>query len=490
MADGDSPQDDPAKAGFFKKFAGDLGNSIRMGVVGWISAAILAVLFGWITLFGGKFADLWRDRETVTANIPVDDAFRIARKSINSTVLWVVPFRNRGDDTQYIAAWVRSNEPRCSEALSEVEAERCYNERGWARVYLMEGRDGVYESRQTPLKALEQYLQHDTVKPEDMDRAEFRRDRLPYFGITDWNDDGKKEILSVSQTTGTQPTHHYVTGVFDVATKKLATLDVAQSETSENLNFSGSASPQLKKWLGQRHREFFKALRALNKGTSVDCNRSLKGVLACTTGSGGHNNGIDAVDAEMNDIETRLIEKWTEANGLGFTSGKIALAFEAGPALDAYGPPCASMGKWTLVNLFKGPLLIIDENTRAASVLYQQDGEHHREIPIIIVGRQYVWLGLSTGHGVIAIDRSNFTAVEAWVYEWNDGIPDIDPYAEPNSMLRLDGRKDLQLDEIRLVGGQLFYGGDKLDVRIDGKMIDQASEFGNARGCTSGGATF
>ena len=485
MAENSSPQDDPAKAGFLRKLAGDIGNSVRMGVVGWISAAILAALFGWITLFGGKFADLWRDRESVTANISADEAFRIARKSINSTVLWVVPFRNRGDDTQYIAAWTRGNEARCSETLSEAEIERCYSESGWARIYLMEGRDGVYETQQTPLKALEHYLQHETVKPADMNRAEFRRDRLPYFGITDWNGDGKKEILSVSQTTGTQPTHHFVTGLFDVATRKLAILDVAQSETSDKFLFSQSAPPELKKWLGQRHREFMVALRGLYSDTSTDCKRSPNGALSCTlraAQAGDAKSGSE--EDRFFEMQDRLIEKWTEANGLGFTKGKIALVLETGPALEAYGPQCAPLGKWTLVNIFKGPLMIVDAKTRRASVLYQQDGDHHREIPIVIAGRRYVWLGLSAGRGVIAIDRSNFTATEAWVYEWDDGIPDVSPYAEPNSKLRLSGRKDLQLEGLRLVGGQLFYGDSKLDLRIDGKLIDHSDEFAGAESCT------
>ena len=81
-------------------------------------------------------------------------------------------------------------------------------------------------------------------------------------------------------------------------------------------------------------------------------------------------------------------------------------------------------GKYDLYNYFKGPLALNDLENRRSTVLYMQDGHFLREIPSIIVGREYIWLGLAAHGKILAIRRTEFSVIPFSVREWAVHVPD------------------------------------------------------------------
>src|SRR5690606_30663578 len=75
------------------------------------------------------------------------------------------------------------------------------------------------------------------------------------------------------------------------------------------------------------------------------------------------------------------------------------------------------------LNYFKGPLSIFDRDARKIGVLYVQDGSHHREIPSVVLGADFLWLGLAVDNDLIAINLEPLEAIAVSVRQWSNGIP-------------------------------------------------------------------
>src|SRR4051812_29226318 len=134
------------KSGGVARFFLDVGKSLRSGVVGWISAGILAAIVAGGTYYWSQLRDKAKEFEISRTNMSPAEALAEARRSVGSTTLWAVPFQNRDDPTQYIAVWFAAPENE-----KECEEQPCWEQLGATKVDLLVGNGGVFERVGTPV---------------------------------------------------------------------------------------------------------------------------------------------------------------------------------------------------------------------------------------------------------------------------------------------------------------------------------------------------
>src|SRR5687768_3805965 len=180
-ADGDGAERQPGAIGRFFK---DLAKSLRSGAVGWISTGILGLIIAGGTYYWSQLRDTAKEFEISRSNISFADALAEARRSVGSRVQWVVPFRNRGDPTQYIAVWSAVDEGICDQ-----NDDGCQEPLGSMRADLLVGNGGVYERVATPVRAGTDGFP--IVIDDPQKTSQSARDEIftSIAGVTDWNGD-------------------------------------------------------------------------------------------------------------------------------------------------------------------------------------------------------------------------------------------------------------------------------------------------------------
>lgn len=443
-----------------KQFFLDIAKGLRGGAVAWISAGILGAMVAGGTYYYHKLRDTAKEVSLSRTNMGVGEAWAEARRSIGSRTLGAIPFRNRDDPTQYIAVWYTApdDEPACPQ-------DPCLDALGKTKVDLLVGNGGLFERASTGVTAGPDFA----ISVEDKSPAERAHKLAQFGGVTDWNGDGVREIFSIAVTSSTAPTQYTILSIFDTKSRRLQQLQMASSRTTDTPTFIGNPNPQLRAWLGQRYKEL--------DWESQSCTRKLSGELQCRGGA-ALDPTTESTDEEI-DLASSLMDAWIVEHGSDFVSGQLRLQFKPG-LVDAPNDVCFDDGRYLWVNMFKGPLVVNDRRGNRSAVAYVQDGDHHREIPTIIRGRNYVWLSLAVKRQLLAIDTQTWRVERVEVPEWAGGIPD--PY-EPGKMIEQTPTKDQQVYPLEVSDGRLVYSGQPLTLIVNGQQIDQASEFSSARVC-------
>jgi hypothetical protein len=298
--------------------------------------------------------------------------------------------------------------------------------------------------------------------------------------LIDWNSDGVKEIFAVAdQDAMTSPEHNFHLTLYDTGSRKAEQMVVTVDRNGGTRSEYAGTDPKLRAWFAERFDEYMAA------GAMRDCVRAPTGALTCTKAEETDPDIANEPIDKLTVFTSQLIDDWVVANGADFTRGMLKLKFRPVPAdVDLTAQACEiDAGDYQLYNNFKGPLLIARKSPREASVLYLQDGGHHREIPRVIVGRRYFWLALAEKDSILAIDRQSFEVLGMPVSKWKNGIPS--PWSEGKTLADeqadLGMTKELQLEALDVVDGKMSY--DDHPIVFDRSFQGLGDEFRNAKVC-------
>jgi len=385
-------------------------------------------------------------------DIPREEALRLAKVNVGSRTVMAIPFHNIDDPNQYIAVWTDSGNDECEPAAT------CPLGWGTLELNLMVG-GGVYQNFPTHNRAISLVLRYAADDPEEYYPV--------YFALTDWNGDGAKEVLSFSDQNGmTAGYEETFVSLFDTKTRVTAQLRAMASSTDRSVKMIGSEDPALHAWLIARYDEYQRS-----KGMR-DCLRDIAGDLNCPETP---SDDIPDEDQPAYENREKWINRWVEMNGGNFTFGKITPAFSK-ELYEIVGGSCsATDGKQTVSIEFKGEIFLTNEETMETTVLYVQDGRHHREIPGAVIGKRYFWLALAAEGKMIAIERETLESKAVNVENWS-------LVGEPESPQVQEKRKDVQLDGFDFERGYITGDGKRLKLSIDETPIDR-SEFKDAKYC-------
>ncbi|MDE4604735.1 hypothetical protein GOD17_29690 [Sinorhizobium medicae] len=444
-------------------------------------------------------APLWIEVQRAWANwnnITPDRALAFSRQIIGARVQIAIPFKNVGNPNQLIAAWVTKDATRpdpcivADDTLDAVEDEQeCPWGYGTAQAILLIGNDEIYQEYPT-----RNYAFNITAPPPEIGGEFTFADYQKYFGVTDWNGDGKMEMLSIAaEASPSRSIGTYLVTLFDTGSLTSVQLRVTsnRNRTTEELN-PPEADNEIRPWLNDRWKEL------MENYASEACNRNLTGELTCNSFAEETDFLISEETERVSELAHKLHQKWIENNGSTFVIGNIRLNFLPGEVIETEQNGYCEIedGDLSFVNAFKGPLFVVDKENKRSSALYVMDGTHLREIPNIVVGEEYVWLSLAQGGNLIAIKKSSYEAVSVAVAEWARGIPssatgddetvtDIDEASKQDAGTAWAGAsaKDIPIEIVMLKGENLSLNGKTLSLIVDGKRIDNAAEFRDAQEC-------
>lgn len=392
-----------------------------------------------------------------------DEAYKIARSFVGQNALEAIPFRNDNDPNHYILVW--SSDGNCG----NTEDDDCPHGYGAVFAELLIGGGGSYQRYQTQIPALPGHVSPEAIRGDL---------RVSATGIVDWNGDGKKEIFAIAdQDAFTSAQHNFFVHLYDTDTHKIDRMSFVVNRANVITSVYDGESHALRSWFIDRFNEFLELAYF-----GVACSRDGVGSLSCER----------ILKQESRDVELDLweligrgLEDWTVRNGGDFTLGQIGLTYHNVPdGINLLDQACVlRRGETLYLNYFKGPLAIYKEDTRQFAILYAQDGAHHREIPSLILGKEYLWLGLAYRNDLIAINLNSHQAVPVKISSWSQGIPG--EWGENLTLAqeaqeRNESTKELQA-YIYIQEGTLQYNGEELD--LSQFFISAESEFSNAQTC-------
>lgn len=426
-------------------------NAVGSVAGAFVTIAIAIAIFVWKPL-----KSRYEDSLTELKNITPEEALRVARATVGSQTVFAIPFRNRDDESQYIAVWYETgykSDP-CASEKSPVP-NWCELQLGPIQLDLLVGGDGTYERKSTHITSGTQAGGMDPEYLATITKA-YGRPIQRNWGVIDRDHDGKKEILSIADSTGTSPTLPIYVSLYEVATGEVRQLRSYPSRFSVKNEFYNVDTSAVRTWLIARLKEF--------RGEPGDiCNRDLEGTLTCS-----QSEAFKQAQAEEEkligtgdwDWMVKAEDDWVASNGVNFTSGRIYLSWHRGrynPEQDCVG----RTGSLEWLNVFKGPLVVNDLGSNRKAIAYLQDGDHHREIPAVIFGKRFIWLALAADQSILAIDPKTFELKLFEVPEFANGIPqswsEEGKPPEKVSQQELDRTKDYQLDGLMLKGNRLVY---------------------------------
>lgn len=447
------------------KFASDLVTAIRGNAINTIAAGVIAGSLAAGTYFFGpirEYVSNWREaKNEAESNIDEATALRYARRAVGADARWAMPFRNRGDPSQYIAVWAASSSDS-DPCLRDVKPAECRWGTGAARAVLLVGADDVFEVVPTYTYLAPDWLSLEAQAEMSWYGMPVERHFLPFYGVTDWNGDGVKEVLSIAeQEAMTSPRSVTLVSLFDTRSLAVTQLRVDRSNTISSQRYSGATpSPALRKWLFGRYNE------AWDNFGNDKCARARDGVLTCPQMPNDPEEEKE-LEARFN-LESAAIDRWVESNGSNFVLGQIRLNYVAGTILSASnGVMCYLRdGDLALANMFKGPLLLVDTRRARTSALYVQDGDHSREIPNVIVGKRYYWLSMAIRGRPIVIDKRTMQSIRIGVGSLEGTVPDTDRQISDQA-----GTKDQQIN-MSLEGRRITYGVANQPVYVEGTAVD------------------
>jgi hypothetical protein len=481
----EEPQLGPKWWASLRRFLGRIADKLKENFISWLATAILlgigtTALFIWHPMFR-KIQEFLLDR----SNISVVAAGDIAHSHVSGKARWSIPFKNVGDPLQYIVTWLPASRKEDKVCDASSPPDWCNYGGGSVYAHLLSGSGERFDDLNLHLPAVAGYM---PTSPTDEDQ------RNLYTAVTDWNNDGKKEILGIAdQDAFTSPSHTYFVGFFDTGTRHFDQLKVTASPTENSEEFVGpdKDNQNLRLWLSKRFDEYGKF------DGSTGCSRDEFGTLSCKLSAAAHDSKLTAAQREaqakvdaFDDQMSTLEKRWLDANGPTFTTGKISLEFGAGLLTDKPGGYDGGVkcpldpGKYELLIVFKGPLALNDIAQKRSTILYMQDGNLSK-IPGVIVGKEYIWLALAVHNSkILAIRRSdmpNMTAVPFDVHGWENGIHYVGEDAASNSGDE-PKMKDNALDFLDIENGVLIYNGGEVHPYFNGTDVDPL-EFAGAKLC-------
>lgn len=391
-------------------------------------------------------------------------AIQLARTLVGSSALEVIPFRNDRDPNHYVLVWTKGRD------CGTENGQSCPHGTGAVYAELLAGSQGQYQRYSTNVPAIVGHNSPEAIHNPDT--------RALYTGVVDWNGDGVMEILAIAdQDAFTSAQHTYFVHLYDTGNHSLSLMSITRDRNGIVKTQFGGTSPQLRAWFIDRFREFIDV-----SYLGVMCSRNRAGALSCARKL---KEELPEADLDYWELRAAGVGDWLVSNGGDFTLGKIAVDFRPIPnGIDVLENSCALWHEnIAFLNYFKGPLSIFDRDARKIGVLYVQDGSHHREIPSVVLGADFLWLGLAVDNDLIAINLETLEAIAVSVRQWSNGIP-----GEWNQGLTLseeaaekgEATKELQVG-IYLHEGTLQYQGEALD--LSSFLGDPRAEFANARMC-------
>lgn len=296
---------------------------------------------------------------------------------------------------------------------------------------------------------------------------------IMHSGITDWNGDGYREMLSIAdQSAMTAPQKLDHVSLYDTKDRSVTQLKVTTPPGSSEL--SGSSDPKLRAWLLQRHKES-------QDWMARDCSRDIEGTLTCKSRKAEEET--EEVDSEY-DIVEGMIKDWTSVNGTDFTTGPMKVQFRD-MAIDLRNSQSLCVvadAEHTVSSLFKGPVVIWTHDGKKVAVLYNQDDSHHREVPAIIAGKTHFWLGMAVNGNIIAINKKSFESKAFAIKEWDDIFADKDMY--PDYAETAATGKDYQIENLFLDGQTLKIDNKPITLTAQDETGVAADEFIDAPWCS------
>lgn len=454
-----------------KSYADGISADFLKNINSWISKTLFAAFSGLVIILvtpinenyfqplWAKIENYWSDRKEISQ----EEAMRLAKRFVGRSSVVAVPFHNQGDPNQYVAVWSEDAKNECSNVEGEFT---CPYGGGALYLNLLIGEAESFENVATKVPAFPGHVNGETAL------------NLPDLfimnsGITDWNGDGYREILSIAdQSAMTAPQRLEFVSLFDTKDRSVVQLKVTTPPGSSEL--SGSSDPKLRAWLLQRHNE-------TQDWTMRECSRELGGTLSCKS------REVDAESDEGQpefDFVDGMIEDWISVNGTDFTTGPMEVQFR-NMEVDLRNSQslCVVTDKqYTVSSLFKGPVVIWTNDGKKAAVLYNQDNSHHREVPAIIAGKTYFWLGVAADESIIAIDKETFEAKAFAIQKWKSIFGDKDRYPDYDDTPT--GKKDFQIENLSLDGQTLRIDDRAISLTDrDGAKVP-AGEFSDAPWCS------
>lgn len=448
-------------------YAQNIASEVAKNFNSWLAKAILALITASALLLVTPLKDnylspFYRNLHAYffsVVEIEPADALRIAKRHVGQNAVFALPFHNAGDPNQFIAVWALPNGGECD---YEKEPQRCPNGWGGLVAYVLVGNDGVYSVTNTNVPAFPSHL--DGMAAEGGSSLFWR-----FAGLTDWNNDGHFEMLSISdQSAMTAPQHVIFVSLYDSHSMKLSQLRVrTPPDTSELV---GEQNASLRAWLTARYEEYF-------QWSYEGCSRARNGVLTCAP--------IPPAEISDEAVARLLIsmrDDWVELNGNDFTTGQLKLGFRPSREDMAQIQSICDINDGTirLLSVFKGPLIIENLAGKEAAVLYKQDDKHHREIPSLILGKKFIWMGLRDERGLLAIDRESQEVKSFGIENYTNlfGTPEDekrDEFYYP--------AKDRQIEGLSLSAGILKVGDEAIRLLPGDITLDLKAEFASAPFC-------
>ena len=303
----------------------------------WLLGALVVVVIAGAVAFWAELREWYTDLQDMSQA----EAMEVANMHIEADAFDAIPFRNVGSERQYIAVLAKSDPYQQSQGYL-----------GYETVYLLEGSGSLYQKRNLGL-------------------FEFSR---AGFGVIDVDDDGYREIYTVSKTGGSSG-YGFTVRVYDTLDDETYSLDSWGTYSDPALEFSFSENvPQkkgLEQWLlrkGNEHNHFYK-------------------------------NG---------DEHSAAIEDWLKTHRRGFYKGQLTIHEFPGeiPPIEATVMCAVDDGEFEWISYFRGHVLGYDKSGDAYFVLYVPIyGLAY--VPTMVSGEQYLWLGTCIEHGILAYNKDS-----------------------------------------------------------------------------------
>ena len=387
------------------------------------------------------------------------EALRIAKRHVGQNAVFAIPFHNAGDPNQFIAVWAKPKGEGCD---FELEPDTCPTGSGALSAFLLIGKGGTFSVTDTKVPALPSHM--DGISAEGGSSIFWH-----HAGLTDWNNDGKFEMLSIAdQSAMTAPRHLIFISLYETNSNKLSQLRVTTPPDSSEL--VGEHDAKLRSWLIDRYTEYASQ-------SFEGCARARTGILTCNPVS-----DEEIAEDPNSAFFFGLLDEWIELNGNDFTTGQLKLSFKPSPADMSSLQSLCEVGDDTirLHSAFKGPLFIENTGKNEIAVLYKQDDGHHREIPALILGKKYIWMGLRDKDGLLAIDRGSMEVKSIRVKDYSKLFGTIEDEQKDEAYYPA---KDRQIENLTVSDKKLKVGDSTIKFDQSDLTFDAANEFAAAPSC-------
>lgn len=394
----------------------------------------------------------------------------IAQQRFGASVLDAIPFSHCGSPEHYIAVAVAGHHALTSKA-APPKAGADEDQQGSGSIFILKGTGTTFKPLAVALPAFSSQvawgdLGWPTPDEEQQVWQERRNLVLPFFGVTDIDQDGCHEVYAIATDFSTGSWEIKIS-LYDSKTHRRFELQEKGKNATQMrrpvLSANSQRAPKFKQWLLRKSLEI---LETGNLWLEV-CRKALK-------------NGLwihaDQVRHPLN--KANLTRRWIEDNGLKFTFGPIKTRPVRGTISDSTLNSVFCQvddGRYQWVILFKGNVMVYDKQRNRHFVLYVQDERHFREIETLVVGKSHVWLALRVGRKLVAIDKASLRS---------------EGFTLPKALfMNLQGKeqdhwKDQQISEFGIINGRLAIDNQTfLPIPPHGVSFNPKAEFQSAQSC-------